>query len=76
MFVGMYYLSYFTSFLKTNLMLVSVSTLYILLYIRYAVLPGTIPPRNGTALCARLVRRLMQDETELFLDNPLTWDEH
>eukprot|EP00978_Attheya_sp_CCMP212_P011310 scaffold27876_cov51-Attheya_sp.AAC.3 len=42
----------------------------------YAVLPGTIPPRNGTALCARLVRRLMQDETELFLDNPLTWDEH
>lgn len=41
----------------------------------YAVLPGTIPPRNGTALCARLVRRLMCEEKNLFVANPLTWQE-
>jgi len=39
----------------------------------YATLPGTITPRNGSALCARLVRRLMLDERILFLANPPTW---
>ena len=39
----------------------------------YATLPATIPPKTGTAYCARLVRRLMGDERTLFLSNPLTW---
>eukprot|EP00578_Thalassiosira_sp_NH16_P011987 CAMPEP_0181111190 /NCGR_PEP_ID=MMETSP1071-20121207/19139_1 /TAXON_ID=35127 /ORGANISM="Thalassiosira sp., Strain NH16" /LENGTH=682 /DNA_ID=CAMNT_0023195059 /DNA_START=11 /DNA_END=2057 /DNA_ORIENTATION=- len=39
----------------------------------YATLPATIPPKTGTAYCARLVRRLMGDERILFLSNPLTW---
>jgi hypothetical protein len=39
----------------------------------YATLPGKIPPRNGTAYCARLVRRLMNDEGRLFLAYPHTW---
>ena len=33
----------------------------------YATLPATIPPKTGTAYCARLVRRLMGDERVLFL---------
>ena len=40
----------------------------------YATLPAIIPPKNGTALCARLVRRLMGDERSLFLSHPITWD--
>ncbi|KAL7466307.1 hypothetical protein ACHAXS_006615 [Conticribra weissflogii] len=40
----------------------------------YATLPGTIQPRTGSAYCARLVRRLMEDERFLFLSNPMTWD--
>jgi len=39
----------------------------------YATLPATIPPKTGTAYCARLVRRLMGDERILFLSNPPTW---
>ena len=39
----------------------------------YATLPGKIPPRSGTAYCARLVRRLMNDEGRLFLAYPHTW---
>ncbi|KAL7539738.1 hypothetical protein ACHAXR_009550 [Thalassiosira sp. AJA248-18] len=39
----------------------------------YATLPAIIPPKTGTAYCARLVRRLMGDERILFLSNPLTW---
>ena len=39
----------------------------------YATLPGKIPPRTGTAYCARLVRRLMNDEGRLFLAYPHTW---
>ena len=39
----------------------------------YAVLPGTVSPRIGTALCTRLVRRLMYDEGQLFLAYPFTW---
>ena len=39
----------------------------------YATLPATIPPKTGTAICARLVRSLMGDERILFLSNPLTW---
>lgn len=39
----------------------------------YAILPATIPPKNATAKCARLVRKLMGDERILFLSNPLTW---
>ncbi|KAL9191359.1 hypothetical protein ACHAXT_001065 [Thalassiosira profunda] len=39
----------------------------------YATLPATIAPKKGTAYCARLVRRLMNDERILFLSNPLTW---
>mmetsp|Transcript_25412 Transcript_25412/g.53539 ORF Transcript_25412/g.53539 Transcript_25412/m.53539 type:complete len:698 (-) Transcript_25412:88-2181(-) len=40
----------------------------------YATLPGTIQPRTGSAYCARLVRRLMEDERFLFLSNPMTWN--
>jgi hypothetical protein len=39
----------------------------------YATLPATIPPKTGTALCARLVKSLMGDERILFLSNPITW---
>lgn len=39
----------------------------------YATLPASLPPKTGTAYCARLVRRLMVDERTLFLSNPLTW---
>jgi len=39
----------------------------------YATLPATVKPREGTAYCARLVRKLMGDERILFLSNPLTW---
>ena len=39
----------------------------------YATLPATIPPKTGTAYCARLVRKLMGDERMLFLSHPLTW---
>ena len=39
----------------------------------YATLPATIPPKTGTAYCARLVRRLMGDERILFLSSPPTW---
>jgi len=39
----------------------------------YATLPATIPPKQATAYCARLVRRLMGDERILFLSDPLTW---
>ncbi|KAL3810583.1 hypothetical protein ACHAXA_002447 [Cyclostephanos tholiformis] len=39
----------------------------------YATLPATIPPKTGTAYCARLVRSLMGDERILFLSNPITW---
>jgi hypothetical protein len=40
----------------------------------YATLPATVKPREGTAYCARLVRKLMGDERILFLSNPLTWN--
>lgn len=40
----------------------------------YATLPATVKPREGTAYCARLVRKLMGDERLLFLSNPLTWN--
>ncbi|KAL7451827.1 hypothetical protein ACHAWC_003609 [Mediolabrus comicus] len=40
----------------------------------YATLPATVKPREGTAYCARLVRKLMGDERTLFLSNPLTWN--
>ena len=40
----------------------------------YATLPATVKPREGTAYCARLVRKLMGDERMLFLSNPLTWN--
>ena len=39
----------------------------------YATLPASIPPKTGTALCARLVKSLMGDERILFLSNPITW---
>jgi hypothetical protein len=40
----------------------------------YATLPATVKPREGTAYCARLVRKLMGDERILFLSSPLTWN--
>jgi hypothetical protein len=40
----------------------------------YATLPATVKPREGTAYCARLVRKLMGDERILFLSNPLNWN--
>ena len=40
----------------------------------YATLPATVAPRTGAALCARLVRKLMADERNLFLANPLCWN--
>lgn len=39
----------------------------------YATLPADIPPKTGSALCARLVKSLMGDERILFLSNPITW---
>ncbi len=39
----------------------------------YATLPATVPPKTGTMLCARLVRRIWADEGKLFLARPLTW---
>ena len=39
----------------------------------YATLPATVPPKTGTMLCARLVRRIWEDEGKLFLARPLTW---
>jgi hypothetical protein len=41
----------------------------------YMVVTNSIPVKHAAALGTKLVRRLMADETKLFLTSPLFWKE-